>query len=47
MARLAAESGQRGSPDPAYRQASRRWAIFGGIATLLPVLILFLMVFKP
>lgn len=47
MARLALESVPRGALDPAYTRASRRWAMLGGIATLLPVVILFLMVLKP
>ncbi|MFQ6026458.1 MAG: DUF2269 family protein [Dehalococcoidia bacterium] len=47
MARLSREGAASGAPDPAYAKASRLWAIFGGIATLLPVIILFLMVLKP
>jgi uncharacterized membrane protein len=47
MVRLAQLGAASGTPDPAYRQAGKRWAIFGGIATLLPVVILFLMVLKP
>jgi uncharacterized membrane protein len=47
MARLARAGAASGALDPAYRRASRLWAIFGGIATLLPVVILFLMVLKP
>ncbi|HEU0021936.1 MAG TPA: DUF2269 domain-containing protein [Dehalococcoidia bacterium] len=47
MVRLAQLGAARGTPDPAYRQASKRWAILGGIGTLLPVVILFLMVLKP
>ena len=47
LARLAREGTANGALDPSYRRASRQWAIFGGIATLLPVVILFLMVLKP
>ena len=47
MARLAQQSVATGSLDPGYHGVSKRWAIFGGIATLLPIVILFLMVFKP
>ena len=47
MARLASEGAASGSLDPAYWKSSRTWAIFGGIATLLPIIILFLMVLKP
>ena len=47
MVRLSREGADAGALSPEYRKASRLWAMFGGIATLLPVLILFLMVFKP
>jgi uncharacterized membrane protein len=47
MARLSRESVTSGSLHPEYRRASTRWAMFGGIATLLPLAILFLMVIKP
>ena len=47
MVRLAQLAAASGTPDAAYRQASKRWAMFGGIATLLPVVILFLMVLNP
>jgi len=47
MARLATAGVTSGTLDPAYRRASRMWAMFGGIATLLPIIILFLMVLKP
>lgn len=33
--------------DPEFRRLSRRWAMWGGIATLLPLIVLFLMVTKP
>jgi len=32
---------------PEFARLSRRWAMWGGIATLLPVIVLFLMVTKP
>ena len=47
MVRLAQLGAASGIPDPGYAQASKRWAMFGGIATLLPIVILFLMVLKP
>ena len=47
MARLTQESLSRGQLDQAYSRASRRWSMFGGIATLLVVIILFLMVLRP
>ncbi len=47
MGRLAQEGADAGVLCPEYSKASRIWSMFGGIATLLPVLILFLMVFKP
>jgi len=47
MLRLAREGVSRGMVDPAYRRTSSLWSIFGGIATLLPVIILFLMVIRP
>ena len=47
MGRLAAEQAAAGQPDPDYRRASRTWSMLGGVATLLPVVILVLMVFKP
>ncbi len=47
LARLAREGAASGALDPNYRRASRQWAMFGGIATLLPVVILFLMVLRP
>ncbi len=45
--RLAREGAASGALDPSYRRASHQWAMFGGIATLVPVVILFLMVLKP
>ncbi len=47
MVRLAQEGADAGVLSPEYRRAGRIWSMFGGIATLLPILILFLMVFKP
>ncbi len=47
MVRLAQEGADAGALGPEYRRAGRIWSMFGGIATLLPILILFLMVFKP
>ena len=47
MVRLSQEGADAGSLSPDYRKASRRWSMFGGVATLLTVLILFLMVLKP
>jgi uncharacterized membrane protein len=47
MVRLAQQGAASGILDPAYRQASKKWAMFGGFATLLPVVILILMVLKP
>ena len=47
MVRLAQEGADAGALSPEYRKAGRIWSMFGGVATLLPVLILFLMVFKP
>jgi uncharacterized membrane protein len=47
MVRTSQEALTSGVLSPEYERASRRWAIFGGIATLIPVIILFLMVLKP
>ena len=47
MARLARAGADSGSPQPDYQRASKIWNIAGGIVTLIPILILFLMVFKP
>ena len=47
MARLSREGAASGTVNEAYTRASRMWAMFGGIATLLPVIILVLMVIKP
>ena len=47
MTRLARDQSAAGQADPAYRQASRTWSMMGGVATLLPVVILVLMALKP
>ena len=47
MVRLARDGADAGALDPEYHKASRIWSMFGGIATLLPILILLLMVFRP
>lgn len=47
MVRLSREGLASGSLDPAYRRTSRLWSMFGGVATLLPLVILFLMVLRP
>ena len=47
MVRLSQEGAATGNLDPAYTRASRRWSMFGGISTLLPIIILFLMVLRP
>jgi uncharacterized membrane protein len=42
------EAGVRaGSLPPEFAGVSRRWAMWGGIATLLPIIVLFMMVTKP
>ena len=47
MTRLSREQAAAGQQNPDYRKASRLWSMMGGIATLLPVVILVLMVLKP
>jgi len=47
MIRYSAAALTDGKIPEAYRQASRRWNAFGVAATLIPVVILYLMVFKP
>lgn len=47
MTRLARDQAAAGQADPDYRKASRTWSMMGGVATLLPVVILVLMVMKP
>lgn len=44
MAEAFADGGE--VPDE-YRALTKKWAMFGGIATLLPILVLILMVYKP
>jgi uncharacterized membrane protein len=46
MIRLSGQSVESGNITKPYRQASRNWAIFGIIATLLPVAILYFMITK-
>ncbi|XEC94234.1 DUF2269 family protein [Paenibacillus tarimensis] len=46
MIRYSGESVESGNISRAYRQASRNWAIFGIAATLLPIVILYLMISK-
>jgi uncharacterized membrane protein len=42
------EAGRKaGSLPPEFARLSKRWAMWGGIATLLPILALLLMVTKP
>ena len=36
-----------GTAQPEFARLSRRWAVWGGIATVLPIIVLFLMVTKP
>ena len=47
MARLAQESIAGGSLQADYQRAGKIWSIAGGITTLIPIIILFLMVLKP
>ncbi len=47
MARLAQEALAGSHQESAYQQASKIWNITGGIVTLIPIVVLFLMVFKP
>lgn len=46
MIRFSAACVEEGAVSAEYRVASRRWAIFGIAATLLPIVILYLMVMK-
>jgi uncharacterized membrane protein len=46
MIRLSAANAAAGSVNDAYRRASRHWNTIGLIATLLPVVILYLMIGK-
>jgi uncharacterized membrane protein len=44
----ASEEGRKaGSLPPEFARLSKRWAMWGGIATLLPIIVLLLMVTKP
>jgi uncharacterized membrane protein len=45
--RLAAEFGRSGQIPEEYWRLARRWNRFGALATLLPLIALILMVFKP
>ena len=47
MARMSQLRSGGPTDETGYRKASKVWAGMGGIATLLPVVTLFLMVFKP
>jgi len=46
MIRFSAACVEKGAISAEYRLASRQWAIFGVAATLLPIVILYLMVMK-
>jgi len=46
MIRFSAACVEKGAISAEYRRASRQWAIFGVAATLLPIVILYLMVMK-
>jgi uncharacterized membrane protein len=44
----ASEAGRKaGTLPPEFARLSTRWAMWGGIATLLPIIVLFMMVTKP
>ncbi len=47
MARFAADSLEGIDQEADYRRASKIWNMVGGIMILIPVIVLFLMVFKP
>lgn len=47
MARFAAETLEGVDQGRNYQRASKLWSMAGGIMTLIPVIVLFLMVFKP
>lgn len=47
LQRLEGSSQEGASQDEAYRRASKIWNITGGVMTLIPIVVLFLMVFKP
>lgn len=46
MIRASAACLESGTISAAYRSASRSWAVFGTVATLLPIAILYLMISK-
>ncbi|CAM4195408.1 DUF2269 domain-containing protein [Paenibacillus phoenicis] len=46
MIRLSSDDIESGTVSAAYRKASRNWAVYGTIATLLPLVILYLMISK-
>lgn len=47
MIRLSEQSVRSGSLSEAYRKASKQWAVYGIAATLLPVVVLYLMIAQP
>lgn len=47
MVRIAAEDAATGRLSAEYTSVSRTWSIWGGIMTLLPIIILVLMVLRP
>lgn len=44
---VAEEAARAGEHDPIFKELTLRWTIYGIIATLLPLINLYLMVFKP
>ncbi len=47
LIRVADEAARTGQLDPIFNRLSLRWTIFGMLATLLPLVNVYLMVFKP
>jgi uncharacterized membrane protein len=47
LIRVADEAARTGQLDPVFNRLSLRWTIFGMLATLLPLVNVYLMVFKP
>jgi uncharacterized membrane protein len=47
LVEVSAAALRSGVMSPEFGRLSRRWAMWGGIATLLPLIVLFLMVTKP
>jgi len=47
LIRVADEAVRNGQLDPVFKGLSLRWTIFGMLATLLPLVNVYLMVFKP